>query len=613
MSHDDGALIDACRNGDLNAAQRLVKRHQRETIRVAYLLAGDAERSTELASASFTSLLGDPPEDLDDPGRHLTLDLVRRFMRHPSRSTWLEQPSSESYKVDDDRSRIKSALDRLEPAQRAIIALHCIAGLSDNTIRKALDIDTLQDLRTTRIRAHSRIALAAGRAEDGPIIDLINQVLVEAPNDDLWPGIEVPVRRAWAARRRSERLVTTAVLVGLLLLISGTLIWLTGYRPSLDGEETSGVVDFPAPPATPDTGIEPTPTVEMAEFAAAPTLPPPSEPSVMTQDFQLLRAIEQTNDGRSTIEIYDPALNTSRDLLDAGESTLVSPDGAWIVSERPLPDQAGQSLIAASSLDQSAAWQLSMASPSSWTIGNDRLFVLNRQELDGRQIQAIDLRSGQIVRSWPVKDGNTMPSSLRWAMLVLSPDEARLSLLTARTEPDGKGWYRTLTVYQPETGEVLDTFEEDEAEDDDPSSSFSIRSTRKMPYENALYSIVEDEITSTVRLQFLDLDTGEISGLKLPIQARSLVVADRRGESEIHVVPSNTGDMLYVIQSRQRQVAVVDMRMRSVIDVFPLTANEPRERAIRHQLEPCQLHGSAALSRRRMDVPGGEPGAQPAA
>lgn len=499
---------------------------------------------------------------------HLALDLARRYLRNPTRSTWLDQSDPAHYNVADERTRIKEALDRLEPHQRAAFLLSQVAGIPEQQIRSEIEIGGDDDRHPDGETIQSRITLAASRPPDAPVIDLLNRVLVEAPTTDLWPEIEEPVQRAWSARRRSERLLTAAAIAVVFVTIAAAIVWLGGFFPGGGSEDDSSAArndQFTAE-------LLPTPTVARAAFAAAPTLPPAAASVVRVEDLHFLRAVEQAGEGRSTLDLYDPATNASTPLLTAGDPPLISPDGRWIISTSDLLNVSGMSLLAGGLLDGSASWEAQIATPRALTISNDRIYAMNLETPDTYQIQVIALDRGAIVDSWPISEVDITPSTFRSAHLVLSPEGDTLTLLTTRLDREQDRWFRELTTYDLESGEALNSLTLDTSGPED-ETEFSVRGASPVAGEHALYSIVQDEAASRVRLQFLDLDTGEISGLLLPLEARALLVAARRGETELHVVPSNTGAVLYVIQSRQRQVTVVDMRTRSLIGVFPITTS----------------------------------------
>ncbi len=516
-------------------------------MRIAYLLSGDENRATELAASALTEFLASPPEDSESLAQLLALNLARQYARNPTRSSWFNRPDSAGINVDDDRSRTKVALDRLDPHQRSTLILSHFAGISDTQIQKTLGVDGHRDQQNLRENAHARVALSAGRASDAPIIDLLNRLAVDAPSADLWPDLEAPLQRIWSARRRSERLLTIGVVAGVLLVLAGGVLWLSGFRP---GNNDSGSGNSEIDPAFLRTPIDepiPTPTEALAAFAAAPTLPMPSGSIVTVQDLQLLRVFEWAGEERSALVTYDPETNTAIPLLTAGGPPLISPDGSWIVSDRNLTDSPGMALLACGSLDGSTNWELQLATPRAMAIGNARIYAMNLQTPDRYQIQVIDLTSGEILDSWPVTQQEVTPATLRAAKLILSETDDQLALLSARVDQAQNRWLRNLAIFRPATGELLDDVELDEPRTDG-STDFDVDNSRPLPGENVLYSVVEDEYTSHVRLQFLDLGSGTLSSLVLPLEARSVLVAERLDENEIFVAPSNTGAVLYVFQ-----------------------------------------------------------------
>ena len=547
-----------------------MQRRQRELLRLAYLLTGDAERARELTAAALLDLLRNPPEQFDQPAQELGLHLAQRYVRDPNRSTWLNRADDAHYTVDDERMRTKAALDRLSPEQRATLVLGQLVGVPAETVQRALGGDHRRAEQPAPPEA--RLAQAVGRAADAPVVDLLNRVLIDAPSVDLWPDLEAPLQRAWSARRRSERFLTAGVLGALVLLLGVSAIWLGGFRPGrADGATVSGA-DASRRPAWPPIAEQiPTPTVALASFAAAPTIALPAGSIVTVADLQLLQSSEQSGGDRSSLEIYDPATNTARPLLTAGGPPLISPDGRWIVAADNPADASGMTLLAGGALDGSASWEARIATPRALTLSSTQLYALSLQADGVYAIHVLDLTNGELLAHWPVERTELAASTIRSALLMLAPTGDRLTLLTTRIDREQERWLREMAVYHPDSGEVLvDTTSITSSGSE--SGAFSVGGARPVPDANALYSLVQDEGSAEVHLQFLDLDTGTVSDLLLPLEARSIIEAARRGEMELHLVPSNTGAVLYVIQSRQRQVVVVDMRARSLIGVFPLTA-----------------------------------------
>ena len=527
-----------------------------------------------------------PPGDDSDPGETLFLDVARRAIRNQARSTWLDNDQGRSFTVDDERSKVKAALDRLAATERAALVLSHFSGLPANRIQPALAVESRHDLRVMAERAAAQVANAGGRSPDAQIIDLLNRLLIDAPADDIWPHLDAPIRSAWAARKRRERGITLGVAASLLLIVVAGIVWLTGFRPWQGGGNPVSVATAPTSQATPNT--TPTRAEPSAAFAAVPSLAPVTGPDGSVPevaDVQFLRIIEQGGDGRSELHFYSPPFNSANPLLAAGGQVLVSPDGQSIISERGLPDQPGLSVLAGFQFGGDDAWETRLAAPRALEIGNDVVYVLNTREDGLFQIQSLDLVSGSVTTSWPLAGTDARPSTLRSIRLILSPDGARLTVLAEQTGAEAERWIRSVTGYDPGTGEVTGQFQQEiDRPGEDGIRDFSVNGARKLAGQNVLYSAVPDAATLQVRLQFLDLDTGELSSLAVPMTARSVPLADQRGENEVHLVPSNTGAMLYVIQSRLRQVAVIDLRARNVIGVFPMTASEAEQAILESSL-----------------------------
>ncbi len=439
--------------------------------------------------------------------------------------------------------------------------------------RTALGIDTRRAGTTNLDQARGRVAEAAGRAPDATVADLLNRVLIEAPGPDLWVELAEQVRDAWAARRRSQRLLTVAVIAAIVLMLGAATVWLTGFRPGSRGtSETRASADTREWPSWPPSAEEiPTPTPALASFAAVATTAP-EEPALRLPDQQFLRLIEQAGDSQSALALYDPATNTSTDFLPAGGPVMISQDGAWALAERELRATPGRSLLAAGRFDGGATWETEIASPRALAIGPDTVYVLNLANPDALQIQTLALDSGEPGAGWPLGSDDFVPARMRSARLQLSTDGARLYLLSEWKSPDNSAWVRAIVAFDTATGaaSTVRATPLDAPEEGTPTD-FSVASARPIPAEDAVYSVVQDRRSGQAVLRFLDLPTGAISSQLLGIPARVVPLADQRGENELHLVPSNTGKTLYVIQTRQRQVAIVDLNRRRVSGVFPIT------------------------------------------
>lgn len=503
----------------------------------------------------------DPPEDDTDPRHHLLADLARRAIERPGRSTWLEHDARASYAVEDEARRVRAALDRLEPVERAALILTRYAGVPEGFLRRALPGFEREGMAA---RASERVALAAGRAKGAPVIDLLNRLLIDAPAADLWEAIADDLRATWARRRRRQRALTAAVTLAVVALLGGAVVWLAGLGRGREGGDSQVAEATPAPTLPPIR--EP-----LAAFAAATRAVEPV-PAISVPDLHLFRMIEQVGGGRSALMLYDADRNQTSPLLDAGGYPAISPDGRYVVAVRTLREPPGMAVLAGAPVDRGGdGWELQLPAPRALVIGADAVYVLNLRDAGRYQIQIIGLRSGQIEAAWALADHDVTPDSVRAVRLALAPDG--LAVLASRFDPALQQRVRTLTTYRPEDGEVMKTITYERGEDrGGRTRDFSISGARPVPGEPALYSVVPEENGRELRVQFIDLDSGALSGVTLPLLPRTSIEGEARGENEVHLIPSNTGQLLYVIQSRQRQVAVVDMRGRSLIGVFPLDA-----------------------------------------
>jgi DNA-directed RNA polymerase specialized sigma24 family protein len=568
--HDDRSLLIAARTGDERVGMRVVERHQRDLLRVVYLLCGDGERAAELAAAALLDAFRRPPDEEADLRQHLLIEVARRSMERPGRSTWLRRDSESNYAVDDERDRVRAALDRLEPAERAMLVLNRYAGLPEQASLPLLNAN-IYEQRAMTARAASRVAIAAGRSSDGPVADLLARLLVDAPASDLWPEVSGSLRMIWATRRRRRRLLLATALSPLLIVLVAGLLWLAG-RDAGDGESASGaLLTPPSPTATPSAEAEP-----RAQFAAAATPSPAPREAVSVPDLQLIRAIEQGGTGRSSLHAYDPATNDTRLLLNAGGLVNISPDGRWLVSRSTLSESPGTTVLAAMPLDGGGkSWEVTLPSVRSLAIDARTIYALVPSTSNEARfrVEVVELASGTIRGGWEAATPDEQPDTVWGTQLYAPLDGERLYLLTEHFDDSGQTWIGVMNVYRPEDGELIDSFvHELPGSGGQIARGFSPSGALPTPGGGALYSVVPDENWSKLRVQFLDLESGRLSTMPLPLTARSTSVSDSRGDAEIHLVPSNTGELLYVIQSRFRQVAVVDLLGRSMIGIFPLSS-----------------------------------------
>ncbi len=193
---DEGQLIRAAADGDVESVNELVRRKREQVVRIAYQITGDWEDAVDVSQGVFVRLWKglrryDPSRRFDTWLYRITvnaaIDLVRR--RGPRGS---QQPLLEGASELEAQSSADSALDlaelrrafaalsaRLAPKQRIAFVLREIEGLdttevarimkvAESTVRNHI-LQARRALRTGLEREYPGLVPVArrGRAEDG--------------------------------------------------------------------------------------------------------------------------------------------------------------------------------------------------------------------------------------------------------------------------------------------------------------------------------------------------------------------------------------------------------------------------------------------------------------
>jgi RNA polymerase sigma-70 factor (ECF subfamily) len=192
LSSEDARLVDGLRAGDEEAFRRLMRLYGGSMLRVAQMYVSSRALAEEVVqdawvgvlrgierfegrsslktwlfrivantaktrgaresrSVPFSSLAGDDEEPVD-PDRFLGPD--ERFAGH-----WAAPPEGRVL-AEEAMGVIQRAIERLPPAQRAVITLRDIQGFSSDEVRNALDVtETNQRVLLHRARSKVRSAL----------------------------------------------------------------------------------------------------------------------------------------------------------------------------------------------------------------------------------------------------------------------------------------------------------------------------------------------------------------------------------------------------------------------------------------------------------------------
>jgi len=185
-SVSDAVLVEQCRKGDSAAMERLIVKYQNRIYNVVLKICADPEDAAELTQETFVKIIQNLHKFEGRSGFYtwafriavnLTLNYCQRNSRLAVRSLDAEQEQYDSqerqvlkdYLIDDsspdaaDIAQRKElyeiatkALMRLDEAQRAVVTLRDIEGMSYARIAEVLDIE-LGTVRSRLSRARSKL------------------------------------------------------------------------------------------------------------------------------------------------------------------------------------------------------------------------------------------------------------------------------------------------------------------------------------------------------------------------------------------------------------------------------------------------------------------------
>lgn len=154
---DDVSLADACRKGDLNAFERLVQRHQRMLLNVAFRMTGVYEDACDIVQDSFVAAwqkIGDFRGEarlstwltaiVVNQSRN-RLQQNRQRERHEAYSLDAPIPGSRDGELPDPPSEGPSVLERLEDAELRHYLRRCMEALTIE-FREVLVLRDMQEL-----------------------------------------------------------------------------------------------------------------------------------------------------------------------------------------------------------------------------------------------------------------------------------------------------------------------------------------------------------------------------------------------------------------------------------------------------------------------------------
>lgn len=565
--------------GSLRTCERLVRNHQAEVQRAAYLLSGEPHAAWWFARRAFLTFFERALRagEIADQREQLVATLATDYLQSlkdgerppPPPPTPLTEGELTRFSVDDQRSRIMDALDRLQPRVRATLVLREFNALPEETACQTLDLSPY-DLRDGLEPARARLRDAAGAPHDAPVQPLLAQAAIGEPVADIWPDLDEAVQRLHARQAtRRRRLVAGVGLVTMLVLVLGT-VWLfdlNPFRPNEMRSQELAAKPFLDQPTVPLHAKEapPPPTPE----PTMPDIPVGNVPDRLVMTFDVLEGrIDSGEDGRQVRQsLYDPATGDSQ-VLDVPEGGLFpSPDGKWLLY-REYPQNAAEAdqrrnLLAAIDISTGERiWSREFPDFSNLKMVGDSVYAIDWDETP--RLVEIDLATGEVLAERTnLKDDLDFDTEdeQSWNFrLLASPDSSRLLVCLNRWASGGGTYGQVLATYALPGLEYVTTtaWEYDSEPFRDGDDTFAAYDAQFTPDGAALYAPSGDSV------QFLTIGGSEPLEVEIPFHSS--------GEYEVfdtRWVRSNNGRYLYILALERMEVAVVDLLTQSVDLVVP--------------------------------------------
>ena len=156
-SDDDAGLVTRSRQGDLDAFEQLVAKHQKRMLNIAYRLIGDYDEACEVVQDAFVSAHRNIKKFRGDSKFTTWLTAITVNLSKNRLKQLISRKYHEAYSLDDPvetndgevtidpLSKDPSVLDRLEKSDVQSSVQNCIKAL-DPAFREVLVLRDLQDL-----------------------------------------------------------------------------------------------------------------------------------------------------------------------------------------------------------------------------------------------------------------------------------------------------------------------------------------------------------------------------------------------------------------------------------------------------------------------------------
>ena len=568
-------LTAARREGEPAAWHALTAAHQDELLRVAYLCSGDDGRAVALAAAAVTAYAQNLRRTQDGDARLGLLSGLYEVLLSgvPVRPRSVGEPlvadGRQRFNVDSEQSRLLAALARLDNAARGVLVLREYARLPVEEVARLVQLQPEQ-VFATLAQVTPRVREAAGLRSERALGPALAGVAFDAPRAALWPEVEPELRAVFQRERRRGRVITACALAGLCLAAAMGIWFLLGDGTG-DGEASGQASNALA---SPTARIEPTAT-EAA--AGVPTVTAPAD----VPDYLLLG---RTRDPASITRLVAP-LNLEATpalpyqgagtVLEAG-TPVVAPDGSVVIGLfYEIEGDALTGVVAGFNPALTRMlWRVELLTESyapdgfrtppfllAATADEQLVYVaIHPWELSAPvEIAVVDPERG-VLRRIPT----TLPGFVAHDVRILAPPglgQVHIYAITKEEPPETGTLHITQVVYDAANGErvysrlLIDVVD---------SRVFFLYGGSYAPDGETLYGLLYTSRRATLAVHFYDLVSGALLN---PVTIPFLPGAN---PLPVQSVASHDGERLYVLSPTTREVAVVDLRRRTLEGVIPL-------------------------------------------
>lgn len=172
VAHASERLLDRVRQKDETAMVQLVAAHDTEMIRLAYVVSGDRELARDATQNAWHRLWQSPPRLRDESKLRSWLlsvaanearqQIRRREVGRVKEISAHRPPAPTDGRSTDIRLDLQSALGRLTPAERELVGLRFVVGMSSAEIGAHLGLSA-EGARTRLHRVVGRLRRELGR------------------------------------------------------------------------------------------------------------------------------------------------------------------------------------------------------------------------------------------------------------------------------------------------------------------------------------------------------------------------------------------------------------------------------------------------------------------